>query len=104
MESAESRQQGPRASLLDAQLPCWAVLDTNQVLEHSGAIKYLLKHVPGMNCVVPQVVLRELEGLAILEGEHGGAASDAARYVQITLLELDGVRCGGAGERSALVL
>lgn len=83
----------------------WAVLDTNQVLSNLEAVQCIVAHMTGVNCVVPRVVLKELELLERLE-EPGGSfqARTALRFLQGQLLAFDGFRCGSAGDRSSLVL
>jgi len=83
----------------------WAVLDTNQLLSNLEAVQCLVAHITGVNCVVPRVVVKELELLERLEQPGGSVqARVALQFVQSQLLALDGFRCGSASDRSSLVL
>lgn len=81
----------------------YAVVDTNMLLEHFETIQRVLAQMPGMNFVVPCIVLEELEALDSLGLE--AAQAKHALYCLRAQLELSGgVRCECSSQASALVL
>lgn len=91
-----------QAKLYPAQ---WAVLETNQVLDHLEALQYVVAQMAGVNVVVPRAVVKELEFLEGVEQPEGGRPAEAAlRYLRSKLLALGGYRCGDGGDRSSLLM
>merc|ERR1712107_199455 len=85
----------------------WAVLDTNQLLDYCDSIQYMIANIPGVNFIVPLIVLRELESLqhgSDTSQDNGLAARNALRYMQSTMLSSCGQRCNSGSERSRLNL
>lgn len=81
----------------------YAVLDSNVLLDHFDALQYMLTQVPGMNLVVPLVVLNELQALGRL-GAGAFTAQRALDFVQEQVDLSDGTRCSGSGDTSVLVI
>lgn len=81
-----------------------AVLDTNQLLEGLDALQFIVGHLSGVNCIVPLVVLLELEGLQHGKDSRALQARQALRFVQSTVRRAGGRRCDAGSEPSAILL
>jgi len=83
----------------------WAVLETNQVLDHLDAVQYVVSQMMGVNVVVPQAVVKELELLRGMERpESGRPAGAALQYIRSELQAMGGYRCKGSSDRSSLLM
>lgn len=78
----------------------WAILDTNALLDHLEAVRCVVSQMTGVNCVVPRMVLQELEALEYL-GDEAVLAQHALGYIRSTV---QANRCSSANEPSALVM
>lgn len=103
--ATEAKVEGPKEQYSSQ----YAIIDTNQMLDHLDAVNSLLEHVVGVNVIVPIVVLHELDtisrrgagAVAAVDATKAAAARCARSFLQRFLT---GQRCSSGRERSSISL
>ncbi|CAK9098270.1 Uncharacterized RNA pseudouridine synthase Caur_0901 (RNA pseudouridylate synthase) (RNA-uridine isomerase) [Durusdinium trenchii] len=79
----------------------YAIIDTNQLLEHLDAVNSILENIFGVNIIVPVVVLHELDRISKQSDSRATAARCARSFLERFI---SGKRCSAGHEASTISL